>query len=1259
MVATLFGLMVPAGVALILGWFIPASAAGEWQSGAGCRFMAVEPGGPSAAAPSPTPFARSGFEELSAVRAGIRFTNALPVLLMAENNNLMNGSGVAAGDFDGDGWCDLYFCAINGANVLYRNLGSWRFQEVALPPELQLTRLHSTGAVFADIDGDGALDLLVATLGSGVHCFVNQGGGRFQETTAQAGLASKSGSTSLALGDVDGDGDLDLYVANYGALSILRSGGRADVQMVNGQWVVTGPHAARLRLVNGRLEEVGEPDLLYRNDGHGHFQAMPWSSEFFLDEEGQPKPAPWDYGLSVQIRDLNGDGLPDIYVCNDFQTLDRIWLNTGAGHFRALARLALRKQSFSAMGVDFADLDRDGFFDFAVTEMTGRTHVRRMRDIVGMQPEPPIPGLIENRPEVGRNTLYRNRGDQTFAEIAHFAGVSATDWSWQPVFLDVDLDGYEDLLVANGMPYNVQDRDTLNRIRSLGKQSPEQSRTNLLLYPPHLTPNVAFRNRGDLTFADQSAAWRFDSRRISQGVALADFDHDGDLDIVINCLNDAPLLYRNAAIAPRVGVRLLGKGLNRAGVGSLIRVFGGAVPSQMQEILCGGYYLSGSDPLRMFAAGSLTNDLSIEVRWANGKQSRLSAVKANRVYAIEEPAGPAMAANSSGPSISPPRTLFRDASRLLGHGHHEELFNDFSRQPLLMKLLSQSGPGVAWFDLDGDGHDELVLGTGRGGALEVFRGTGNGQFEKIKAGQPSPTPDDLTGLAGWVTADGRRSVLTGLANYESGLTNVPAVFRCSLVGQPAALDVRPLEGVGPEPWTPGPLAVADLDGDGDLDLFVGGRVQPGAYPAPVPSRIYRQDQSGLIPEAAAAGILNEAGLVSGAVWSDLNGDGFPELILACEWGPIKIFLNEKGRLRAWDAPVTLEESDSAVHPQSTTLGQFTGWWSGVTTGDFDEDGLPDIIATNWGRNDAYQASGEHPLRLYYGDLAGTGNIDLIESYYAPELNKDVPRRTLHALSQAFPPLVASFPTHEAFSLAGVADVLRVLGKPAPAVTAVTLSTTLFLNRRTHFIARPLPAEAQFAPAFAAVVADANGDGHDDLFLSQNFFAMRPEWPRLDGGRGLWLQGDGTGRLAPIPGQEAGVAGYGEQRGAAAGDFNEDGRIDLVVTQNGAATRLFENVGGRPGLRVRLRGPTGNPFGIGSTLRLERDGRLGPARELHGGSGYWSQDSPVQILGGAASGRRLHVRWPGGQTVVAAIPDDSLEVIVEMDGRIQKTKVSAR
>jgi hypothetical protein len=1174
------------------------------------------------------PKGRTGFMQLSAGQSGIRFENSLTEDQILANHILLNGSGVAVGDIDGDGWCDLYFCRLNGNNVLYRNVGNWQFKDITQTAGVGCPDRFSAGATFADVDGDNDLDLLVTAPGGPNACFRNDGTGKFTEVTESAGLSPKpgrTGSTTMALADIEGDGDLDLYIANYKRISVK--------DQHSPQYTSTG-------LILSRTD-YGEPDLLYLNDGQGHFTAAKLTAEVLYDENGKPVSWPRDWSLMARLQDMDEDGDPDLYVCNDFLSPDGIWRNDGTGKFHALPSLAVRSTSASSMAVDFSDLDRDGDLDFFVVDMLSRDHKRRKTQIGDMAPTPVPIGKIDSRPQIPRNVLLLNRGDNTYAEIANYAGVEASEWSWSTLFLDVDLDGYEDILVTNGHVYDVQDADTQRKIQNLRVRNLEELRRTLLMYPRLATPNSAFRNRGDLTFEEISAPWGLAATGISHGMATADLDNDGDADLVMNNYEAPAGIYRNETVVKRVAVRLKGLAPNTKGIGAKIKLLGVPVP-QTKELICGGMYLSGSDPQAVFAA-SPSKTMQIEVTWRSGKRSVVENAGPNRIYEIDEShAVPPpsdrletpLATQQSNHISTPAVTYFEDVSHLLSHRHYETPFNDFHRQPLLPNRLSQLGPGVAWFDLDDDHDDDLIIAGGRGGQLACFTNEGKAGFKATSiTGLAQPAKQDQTTTLGMRHESGRVSLLVGNSNFEDLAQRTPAVtqydFRNGRYMTPREFSA--------ELSATGPMALGDYDGDGDLDLFVGGRMIPGRYPEPASAKLWLNHQGQFIADRANAKSFDRLGLVSGAVFSDFDDDGDADLILAVEWGAITIFENEA----------------SILHEATAKFGLagYKGWWNGVTTGDLDEDGRLDIIATNWGLNSKYHTTAGHPLQIYYADFDRNGQLDIVEAHFDTIMKALVPERGLSSMSQALLYIRANMTSHEKYGGSEVQEIIGAGLGQAGKLEANTLAHTVFFNRGDRFDATPLPPEAQFAPAFHVSVTDFDGDGHEDLFLSQNFFSSQIETPRLDAGRGLWLKGDGSGKLAPVPGQITGVKVYGEQRGAALSDFDNDGRVDMVITQNGAETKLYRNVRGKPGLRVRLAGVPQNPNGVGATVQLQFKNRKGPAREIHAGAGYWSQDSATLILGTPQPPERIHVRWPGGKLTDAKIPRAVREVTVKYTGEL--------
>ncbi|MCI0539873.1 MAG: VCBS repeat-containing protein [Verrucomicrobiales bacterium] len=1208
---------------------------------------------------------RAGFLLLDSAESGVTFTNLLSDAKASENQIRLNGSGVAIGDVNGDDWPDIYICGLESSNALFLNHGGWRFVQATGSPEIACAGEYSTGATFADVDGDGDLDLLVNGIGTGTKLFLNDGRGQFGERSDR-GLLRRLGATTCALADIDGDGDLDLYVANYRTTTIRTTG---FALMKQGEkLMVRQEDRYQLEMTpQGRVLEHGEPHVLYLNDGTGHFTPSSWTDGRFLDEDGRTlKRPPLDWGLTARFHDINRDGAPDLFVCNDFHSTDKVWINDGHGKFRLIERLALRNTSTFSMAVDFADFNHDGWDDIFVADMLSPRHARRLMQLAATDPYEVTVGRFDDRPQFDRNTLQLSRGDGTFAEIAQYSGLEASDWTWSAVLLDVDLDGHDDLLCATGHMFDTQDLDAEARIQAAGPWRKERIREKLLMFPRMNQAKIAFRNRGDLTFESANELWGFNQVGVSHGLALADLDNDGDLDLVVNALNASAGLYRNESAAPRVAVRLKGLPPNSRGIGAKIKLSRGAVPTQRKEIICGGRYLSSDDPIRVFAAGALGNDMSIEVTWRSGKRSVVKGVVANRIYEIDEAVAALVRAradsaqgesesisgrNESARALTSAATLFEDVSRLLAHTHAEDSFDDFARQPLLPRKLSQLGPGLAWFDYDGDGWDDLVIGGGKGGTLAVLHNDGNGGFSRIRnAALERPLASDATGLAAVAPAPGVRLILVGKSGYESSLPS------------PAALmfDVkRNLRDaiLAPSPVMSGPLALADIDGDGDLDLFVGGRCRPGKWPVAASSTVFRNEAGSFKLDDAWSRPFADLGLVSGAVFADMDNDGRDDLLLAMEWGPVRLFHNTGSRL----VDVTL----------ASALDPFVGWWNGVATGDFDGDGRLDIVASNWGWNSSYQsaADGRAIARIHasegaisagtakfpvlqYGDVDGDGTLDLFEAEFNREAGVWMPMRSRKALAQAIPSILDKFPSYASYNSATLAGVIGDVPRVRPAPFAPWLASTVFLNRTNRFTPVILPPEAQFAPAFAVCAADFDGDTHDDIFLSQNFFETQPTMPRLDAGRGLLLRGDGTGAFNAMAGQVSGIRVYGEGRGAAAADYDADGRLDLAVAQNGATTKLFRGASSEPGLRVRLQGPRENPEAVGAVVRLVGENGASPARCVQAGSGYWSQDSHVLVLARPAGKLKLRIRWPGGRVTESDLPTDARAVTADDRGLIR-------
>ena len=1197
-------------------------------------------------------FAGARFTEMAPSATGLGAFARISDRAMLANRTLSHGTGVALGDVDGDGWPDLYFARLGQPGVLYRNLGGWRFEDVTEAAGIHRPGRTERGAVFADADADGDPDLFLSVHGAPNALLLNDGAGRFAE--AAAGFAGNWGTTSATLADTDSDGDLDVYFANYKTVQAddLFSPAERDPRRFaeedgEGGLLVRPPWDAhyRVELNDGRVRrfELAEPDEYYLNDGSGQFTpAGPAGGPFYTADGRQLARSPRAWGLAAKFFDADDDGDPDLYVSNDFGSRDGFWINEG-GVFHEAPDATLRTVSASSMGLDAADIDGDGDTDFLTADMLAADMNRRRRQVpapTGSPPEGPL-----ERDRAGRNALQMNRGDGTFAEIGRRAGVDASEWTWGVLFMDADLDGFPDLFVANGHAVDPLDGDTQDALRT-GALRPRWQ-DELGAFPPLSVPNLAFRNLGDGRFEPAGAQWGFGTEPdVSHALAAADLDRDGDQDLVITRLNRPPLVLRNDAGGARVSVRVGGAPPAEPGtgtppvVGARVTLRVPDLPPQTRQITAGGMYLSGSDQLVTFAMGA-AEEASLEVVWPSGPRAEFP-VETGRGYEVWPPASlspPGVSARGTGLDVgagSAAGSLFEPP--VVAGRHRESSFDELTRQPLVPVAVSRAGPGVAWVDVDADGDDDLVTGAATGERLTVAVNDGD------VVGAPVALGPVLTGdAAGFIPAPAAGSgysLLAGVSNWEAPspraarkidpLVWIPVTGR----GNPAP---SPL--VGGPTGVVGPLASADIDGDGDLDLFAGAGSRPGEYPLPAGSRILLQEDGRWTVDDGATAVLAGIGPVSGAVFSDLDGDADPDLALAVDWGPVTVLLNEGGAFR--DATRQLG------------LSGLRGRWNGVSAADFNGDGHMDLLVTGRGSNETVRPSPDAPAGVYAADLDGNGTVEILE--FATERGDERLTVGYPELTAALPLVRRVAPSFAEFSRLAPVTLFDAAGVVPFRSTVTTLEHTVLINEGGTFRPRPLPAGAQLAPAHGAAVADFDRDGREDIFLAQNYFSQPEGRPRSDAGRGLVMKGRGDGWFDPVPAARSGAVVWGDGRGAAVSDFDRDGRWDLAVTQNDGETLLFEGAGPNPGLHVRLTGPPNNPLAVGAMIRVRYPTGLGPAREIQAGSGYLSSNGTGQVFAAVHEPRAVLVRWPDGTETEHTVQPGSRLIEVRAPGTAGRTQ----
>lgn len=1053
-----------------------------------------------------------------------------------------SGGGVAMGDYDNDGLCDLILTRPHGGARLYRNTGGFRFADATDKAGLTDSISWTTGAVFVDVDNDGRLDLFVCCYASANRLYLNRGDGTFAKSAAAVGIDHAGASVKMAFADFDRDGDLDAYLLT----NRLEPRTEPKIKYVGtpGNYSVAWESRELAAVINvpgggQKFTKAGQMDRLYRNElkETGTLRFTDVSPAVGIE-------AMW-HGLDVTWWDPEGDGWPDLYVANDFTDPDHFYRNDHAGKFTDDSRSALPHTPWFTMGSATGDLNGDGRFDLIATDMAATTHFREKIAMGDMDALAWFLDTTEPR-QVMRNAVFLNTGTNRFMEAAFLTGLAKSDWTWSVKVADLDCDGREDVYITNGFSRDYMDSDFADSLRKRGvapvgrtwEQAPQLKERNL-----------AFRNAGGLHFDDVSAAWGLDELGISFGAAAGDLDGDGDLDLVINNFDGPPSVCRNDGSTGNIlRIRLVGVRSNRQGLGAVVRAEMPTGPV-VRCLHPGNGFMSADEPIVHMGFGEATEVPVLTVQWPSGTVQRLEKVRTSQLLSLTEP----------GEAVGPPVVkkvppLFVRLPLLDELRHVERPWDEFVREPLLPNKLSTEGPGMAWADVDGDGDPDVFQCGAAGEPGQLFLCGTDRSFAAApfhEAFDADRASEDTACLFLDADGDGDADLFVASGGVEHEPGDSLLEDRLYLNDGHGRFAKAP-DALPPLRESGGAAAAADVDADGDPDLFIGGRVVPGAWPTSSPGRLLL-NEGGRFHDATEshAPALLQAGMVTAAIFADVNGDRRPDLLLAAELGPLRLFRNDGGKL----TEQTVEAG----------LAGRTGWWSALAAADVDGDGDIDFAAGNLGQNTKYHPSPENPSLVFLGDFGDSGRPQIIEAKSSG--NDILPVRGRSCSSAAMPFIREKFGTYRAFAGASLADIYS----PEKLQSSLRLEANcaesgMLINEsrdgNPHFSFRPFPALAQIAPCRGMVFFDANADGSPDLFLSQNFFGPQRETGRMDGGVGLLLTGDRTGQFTPVWPDLSGIVVPGDMRACHALDLNADGLTDLVVAQNN----------GVPAVYLRLRQP---------------------------------------------------------------------------------------
>lgn len=1135
-------------------------------------------------------------------------------------------AGVCTGDIDGDGWPDVFIANYDRGGRLYRNLGDLKFEDVTAESGIVTQGKWCTGVSFVDIENDGDLDLYVCAYRSENLLFLNDGKGRFTEGAASFGLDYNGASIMMSFGDYDLDGFLDAYLVTHRFVDISQSKlpkntsetlQRGILQQGPKGYGIAPAYRELFGVLNkggGRMELmiVGQADHLFKNVQGERFQDV--SSEAGIRGN--------EIGLAALWWDYNDDGLPDLYVSNDYKGADKLYQNLGDGTFKNVVIEALPYVPWSSMGTAIGDINNDGFVDLIATDMAGSTHVRRNLIDDDLKRERWF-YLATLPKQVRRNTLFLGTGINRVLEVGQLAGLSQSDWTWSPKFGDFDLDGRQDLFVANGMARDFLHGDLLATMRREGN---EEWRN----YPIHRERDLMFWNRGACHFDEVGQQWGIDSRKASFGATVSDFDRDGDLDLLVTHLEAPVSLFRNdTPHSQRLLVSLQGEKSNHQGIGAKLELKTGD-QRQTRYLGSNSGFMSADESIAHFAVEEGIKQGELRVWWPSGVKQHVHVDRFDMRWVIhekDEMSEPALAEGAHEDS----EILFERFPLNPEMVHRENPYDDFSRESLLPARLSNLGPPIAVTDVNRDGKDDFYLGGAIGSPGQLWIQSSEGQFERrkmaLRANDRRIEDTDALFLDADSDGDEDLYVVSGGAAYPTGskgysdrlyLNDGNGNFRSSA---DFSLNQKPQSG--------GVVAAADIDQDGDLDLFVGARSVPGQFGELPVSHLLLNEGGRFVSDSAwAVDEAGRVGMVSGALWSDIDGDGWMDLLVALDWGTIRVWRNRQGRL---------EEVTSKAGLQ--TLG---GRWRGITAGDLDHDGDMDYLVTNIGENGTVNGNRGQPFGVVVGRLQNTNRRAILELYAKGETV--YPLRTRNALFTGIPELAAAYPTYESFSEVTSEEILSLLNlEEARTLRMTTLTTGVLRNNGSgEFRFEALPYQAQISPSFGSVIHDFDGDGQPDLLLGQNATSGSPELGPSRAGMATLLRGHGEGeggyKWVNPKGMKLPV--FDETRSLALLDLNGDRRLDLLFGLNHRPAQAFLNLSGGKRFFIRLEGRPGNLQAVGSRVEIEEIGVRTTVYERNSKSGFASQSSSlisVPLLGEPADAVRIRVRWPRGQTSVQSVP----------------------